>query len=334
MRRILFVVASIIASAFFLWLAMRDVPMDEIIESIRQANILWVIAALVFVTLGLWTRAIRWRVLLENKIDTRQAFYILSIGMLLNQLPFRVGEVARSGLATRSKIPFITAVTSILVERLLDTLLVVIALALALTQIPNAPPELTQPAALFGIVGIIAFGVLLVFARKPDFAWKVLGMVQSALPFIKRLKLDHLLENILQGIRPLAQWGSAFSAILWTLISWGLSMATFYCLGIALNVLDSLPLMTVLSVTMASFSIVIPVTVAAVGPFEAAVRLAGDAVQLPSVSSIALGFLFHGVTILGYAIWGALGMVLMGVSFGEMLSGAKPVVEGEDNRSQ
>lgn len=334
MRRILFVVASVIASGLFLWLAMRDVPMDEIIESIRQANVLWVLAALVFVTLGLWTRAIRWRVLLEQKIETKQAFYILSIGMLLNQLPFRVGEVARSGLATRSNIPFITAVTSILVERLLDTLLVVIALALALTQIPDAPPELTQPAALFGGVGIIAFGVLLVFARQPAVAWRVLNWVQSVLPFIKRLKLDQLLNNILQGIRPLANWGSAFSAIVWTLISWGLSLATFYCLGLALGVVDNLALMTVLSVTMASFSIVIPVTVAAVGPFEAAVRLAGDAVQLPSVASIALGFIFHGVTILGYAIWGALGMVLMGVSLGEMLSGARPNVEGEDKQSQ
>ncbi len=95
------------------------------------------------------SRAIRWRSLLNGRIRLADSFYILSIGMMLNQLPMRAGEVARSALATRAGIPFFTAATSIIVERLLDTLYVVIVLALALTQVPDAPPAITQAATLF-----------------------------------------------------------------------------------------------------------------------------------------------------------------------------------------
>src|SRR5262245_40387580 len=133
MRRVIFLIASVVVSAIFLWLALRGVPLDDVVQSIRQANLLWVIAALICIPAGLWTRAIRWRGLLGSKIEVMQAFHILNIAMLLNQLPFRAGEVARSVLATRSGIPFFTAATSILVERLLDTLLVVVWLSLALT---------------------------------------------------------------------------------------------------------------------------------------------------------------------------------------------------------
>jgi uncharacterized protein (TIRG00374 family) len=334
MRRVIFLIASIAVSALFLWLALRDVPLSDVAQSISQANPLWVIAALGFITAGLWTRAIRWRGLLDYKVETMQAFHMLNIAMLLNQLPFRAGEVARSLLATRSGVPLVTAATSILVERLLDTLLVVIWLSIALTQIPDAPPAATQAAILFGVAAVTAFIMLLVFARYPAIAHRILAFFENLLPFIKKLKLGRLLDHVLDGIKPLTQWRSALHAIAWTLISWIISLATFYCLALAIGAEDNLALMTVLAITLASFSIAIPVSVAAIGPFEGAVRLAGDAVGMSPLISTSLGFLFHGVTILGYAIWGTIGLLALGVSLSDVLKGkdenaGKPVATGE-----
>jgi uncharacterized protein (TIRG00374 family) len=328
MRRTVFLIASIAVSAVFLWLALRDVPVNQVIQSIRDANLFWVIASLGFVTAGLWTRAIRWRGLLDYKVETVQAFHMLNIAMLLNQLPFRAGEVARSLLATRSGVPLVTAATSILVERLLDTLLVVIWLSIALSQAPGADQSASQFALLFGLAAIFAFAVLIFFARYPNIAHRFLAFVERILPFIKRLNLKRLLDHVLDGIKPLTHWRSASHAFIWTLISWSLSLGIFYCLGMAIGVQNNLFLMTVLSITLASFSIAIPVSVAAIGPFEKAVQLAGDAVGIAPVLSTSLGFLFHGINILGYAIWGTIGLLAMGVSLSEVM---KPEISSAKN---
>lgn len=324
MRRTLFLIASILVSAVFLWLALRDVPVDEVLASLREANLFWIIVAVLCGTVGLWTRGLRWRGLLNDRVAPMAAFNMLSIAMLLNQLPFRAGEVARSALAARSGVPFFTAATSILVERLLDTLLVVIVLAATLTQIPDAPEAITQAAALFGIAGLVAVVVLLVFARRPEWARSLLSFFENLLPLLKRLPLRSLLEHILDGIKPLANLRSALYAIVMTVISWGFSFGTFYALTLSLNISEGNFLMTLLSVTMASFAIALPVSVAAIGPFEGAVRISGQAVGLNAALSLSLGFLFHGVTILTYAIWGTISLLMLGVSLGDVMrSGTK-----------
>lgn len=323
MRRTLFLIASVLVSAVFLWLALRDIPHQDIISSIQQAEIGWVVISILFGSVGMWTRGVRWRGLVNNRIGLVQSFNMFCIAMLLNQLPLRAGEVARSALATRSGVPFFTAATSILVERLLDTLAVVILLAVALTQLPDVEPAISQAAAVFGVLGVIAVGMLLLFARQPDLARSLLAFFERILPLLKRLPLRNLLENILDGIQPLARWRSAVHAIVWTAISWGISCATFYALAVSIGANHNTGLMTLLSVTMASFSLVLPVTVAAVGPFEGAVRLSGQAVGLSATLATALGFLFHGINVLVYAIWGTIGLLMMGVSLSDVLNAEK-----------
>lgn len=324
MRRTFFILASIGVSVLFLWLTLRGVPLEDVLLRLREANFFWILLSLVFVTAGLWTRAIRWRGLLDRRITTVQAFHMLNIAMLLNQLPLRAGEVARSVLVTRSQVPLMTAATSILVERLLDVLLVVIWLSLALTQTPQVDPVTVQVATLFGVASVVGFIVLIAFARYPAIPHRILSVIENILPFIKRLNLVRLVDHVLDGIKPLTQWRSAVHAIVWTIISWTISLGTFYCLTQALGITENAFLMTVLSVTLASFSIAIPLSVAAIGPFEGAVRAAGDAVRMSQVLSTSLGFLFHGITILGYAIWGTIGLLVLGVSLSDML---KPKVK-------
>ncbi|MBC6935766.1 MAG: UPF0104 family protein [Chloroflexi bacterium] len=319
MRRLVFLIASVLVSGLFLWLALRDVPHQEIIENIRQADLGWALIALVTVGLGLWTRAVRWRGLVNYKVTTMQAFHMLNITMLLNQLPLRAGEVARSLLATRSGVPLMTAATSIIVERLLDTLLVVIWLSVALTQAPNAQPDAVRLAILFGAAAVAAFIVLIVFARRPAIAHRILALVERLLPFIKRLNLGRLLDHVLDGVQPLTHWRSAIHAIGWTIISWSVSAVTFCCMMLAIGIQDNVVLMAILSLTLASFSIAIPVSVAALGPYEGAVRLAGDAAGVSQVLSTSAGFLSHGINILGYAILGTIGMLAMGISLGDVM---------------
>ena len=323
-------VASLAVSALFLWLALRDVPLADVLESIQQANPVWVLASFGTIVLALLTRAVRWRGLLGDRIPLGRAFYILGITFLANQLPLRAGEIARSLLATRSGVPVVTAATSIIVERLLDTVMVVVLLAVGLSRLPDAVPAATQLATLFGIAAVAAFVVLILFARYPAFVHRLLEALEARIGLLRRLALRRLVDNVLDGLQPLTDWRRAAHAIGWTVIAWLVSLTTFYTLELAFNVTTvDLLLMSMMSVALASFSIAIPVSVAAIGPFEGAVRLAGEALRLNPVLATSLGFVFHGVTILAYAVLGTLGLLALGVSLGDVMGGKKepPVVE-------
>lgn len=320
MRRTFIIIASVAVSSLFLWLALRGVPLGEIATNLSRANPLWVLVSVATVFIGLFIRAVRWRGLLDNRVTLRQSYMMFGVTFLLNQLPLRAGEVARSLLAARAGVPFMTAATSIVVERLLDTLIVVVILSVALTQIPLGLPAASQTAALFGIAAVAAFIVLVGLSRRPDIAHNILDFVEKRLPLVKRLNVRHLLDHILDGLKPLTHWRGAVHAIGWSLLSWGWSFGTFFALEMALGIGGDYGLtLTALAISLASFSIAIPVSIASIGPWEGAVRLAGDGVGLEPSISIALGFAFHGVSLLAYAVLGVIGLVAQGVSLGEML---------------
>jgi len=334
-RRTAFFIISALVSALFLWLALRGIDLQAVIDSIRQADIGWILVSAVFAFGSLVTRAVRWRGLLgdySEKLPLRTAFSIIGITFLINQLPLRAGEVARSLLAARYGVPVVTAATSIVVERILDTLLVVVLLAFGLSRLPEAPPAATSAATLFGITAVVAFVVLLIFARTPRYAHNTLAWFEARLTFLKRFNLRRLLDNVLEGLQPLTDVRRLAHAVLWTLIAWGFSLATLYPLLLALNITNvDAGLATVLGITLASFSIAIPVSVASIGPFEGAIRVAGEAVGMDAAAAVSLGFLFHGMSILNYAIWGTYGLMSLGVSLSDAMSG-KPQGSSDEVR--
>lgn len=321
MRRWLIIAASVVVSGVFLWLALRDVPLTEIVDGIRQADIGWVLLSVVGVFGAQSSRAVRWRGLLDDRVSLIHAIHILNITMLLNQLPLRAGEVARSLLATRSNVPVVTAATSIVVERLIDVVVVVLMLAVALSRLPDAPAAVAQAAMLFGAAAVVAFVVLVAFARYPQAAHRLLAWIEDRIPALRRLNGRRRLDEVLDGLRPLTHARRAVHFIGWTGIGWFFSLFTFYALerALAINGVD-LVLGTILGVPLAAFSIAIPVSVAAIGPFEGAVRVAGDAVNMSPVAATTLGFLFHGVTVFSYALFGVIGLVALGVSLGDVMT--------------
>lgn len=323
MRRVGFIVVSIVVSAVFLYFVLRDVPLADVVAQLQQANVFLVLVAFISGTVGLWVRAWRWRDLLEYKIGQIDAFYIIGITFLLNQLPLRAGEVARSFLARRHDIPVVTAATSIVVERLLDTVIVVLMLAIALANIPNVPSQVNQTAALFGVLALVGFVVLIAFARLPDVPRYLLRMIFRILPVLEKLPLMSILENVLTGLQPLTNIRRLLSAISLTIIAWGFSFGVLGSLHLALDISNvDMLVSTALGMALASFSVAIPVSVAAIGPFEAAIFLTGQMVMMPEVKAVALGLLFHGLSVLNYIVWGVVGFLALGISMGDLRQSA------------
>ncbi len=338
MRRAIFLIASVVVSAFFLWVALKGVDFQQVINSIQHAEIGWIIVAAICLSAGMWTRGIRWHGLLDFKPPRLKTSHILNLGFMLNLLPLRVGEVARSILIMREGVPVVTAATSVVLERLIDTLLVVVLLVFSITRIPNTPPAIIRPTTLFGAAVVAAFAVMVFFSRFPTIGHQVLEFVERFLPFLKRLGLNKLFDQLLDGLKPLTHLKSAIFAIVWTLISWGFSFVTLYALVRALNITsidgaaldeNNRILLTLLGLALASLGNAVPVSVAGIGPFEATILLAGQTVGIPNEMALSLGFLFHGINILGYAVWGIIGLLATGASLSDVMNSGRKVETSE-----
>lgn len=329
MKRVLFIAASIMVSGFFLWLAFRNVDLSSVLQRIQSADPLWVLIAFVFVAGSLITRAVRWQGMLDFRARFWRCFHILNLGFMLNLVPLRLGELARSLLIAREGVPFVTAATSVVLERMLDTLLVVILVVFTVATLPSVPPEISATATTFGVAVVAAFTLLIIFARFPAFGHRVLEAIERPFPFLKRLGLNRLFDHVLDGLKPLTHLRSAIHVIVWTIIAWASSFVTVYALvrGVNLTAAEGAPLtegatiaMSLLTLALAAFSIAIPLTVGGVGPFQGAVLIAGLAVGVPQDQALALGVLFQGINVLGYAVWGVIALLTMGVSLGDILN--------------
>ncbi len=313
-KRIAFILASIVVSGVSLVLVFQNIPLDDVLVTIQQADIRYLLIVFVILTLSMFVRGVRWWGILGYRLPLLQASHIVNVMFLGNQLPFRMGEVARSILSIRGGVPIVTSATSIVVERLVDMLVVVLMIAGVVSQLPGVPTQVTQSATLFGILAIIGFSALLILARMPDLAHKILDMILNIIPILKRLPLKTMLNHILDGLQPLTQARTLLFVLFWTIIAWGTSLLSFYflhlALGIEVNYIYSVPL----GIALASLSVALPVSVAALGPFEAAIVLTGQLVGMNSVSAVSLGFLLHGMSVFAYAVWGVIGLLALGVS--------------------
>ncbi len=324
MRKAIFIAVSVIVSGAFLWLALRDVPLEAVGRSISEASPLWILVSFGTVGLALWTRGIRFHGLLGGRVTRLTAFYMFCATMFINLLPLRAGEVARVLLATRYGVPVMTTAAAIVVERLIDVLTVLLLLAYSLARLPAAPPAVSNAAILFAIATVVGFAVLLALARFPHIAHNLLVSIEGRVPLARRLHLRQRLEEVLDGLRPLTNWRSAAHVTFWTVVGWFVSLMTIYTLEIAFGIQGTdLWLLAALSLALASFGVAIPVTVAGIGPFQGAVRLAGEVMGISAIAAASLGIVFHAVTVLAYSIFGVISLIALGVSLGDLMRPAE-----------
>jgi uncharacterized membrane protein YbhN (UPF0104 family) len=173
-----------LVSGVVIYLIARQIDFALLWESLRTANYVWIMPAAALSVAGLFTRALRWRVLLGRGLTLSRAFHIMNIAYMLNGvLPLRLGEVGRAWLASRGEdgVPVMRTASTIVVERLLDLLAVAvfIAIGLALGPVPDAlrtTGVLTSIAALGGVL------FLVLLANKRHWATALFERVTSGIP--------------------------------------------------------------------------------------------------------------------------------------------------------
>ncbi len=314
---------SVIALAYLLRRDLSGVK-DELVHAHY-----WAVVPCLGVSLfGLWLRSLRWRVLLNGRIAPDHSFHILNVSYFVNSvLPLRVGELARAVLAARldPPVPVLTSLSTILVERLIDTLAVFALVGITLAILPVGL-EIGVVGAVLGVGAVTGVIVLVVFAARPAWAHQLLDGIGRWVPLLRRPNWHDRLDQLLAGIAPLASLRATLLVAGWTAVAWGASVLAGYVLLYAIFD-DPTWVASMAMIALASFVVAVPAVPGNLGPFEAAVvfGLAGAELVPNTTDSRAVAFalLLHVVNLATYIGAGLLGLWVEDVSLGEVMHAAQ-----------
>ncbi len=297
-------VLGLVVSVTLLWWALHDVDLSEVVGHFRAARPLAFAAFVVVATLGFPLRTLRWRYLLRLDGQTLPfvpLWHATAIGFMANNLlPVRAGELARAYAANRlTQARFSTAMATIVVERIMDGLTLVALLALttaaggftaSTTVLGFTLGDIMKgAAALFAVVLIIAIGVV----HRPDVAFGLLDrVVRRVLSAKWAMKVEHVLEGLLEGLHVLRSWRRLATVALLSIAVWGVNGASFWICNIAFD-LQAPWTSGFLLQSLIAFGVAVPSSPGFFGPFEAVTRATLALYGIPAGLAVSYAVSYH-----------------------------------------
>jgi hypothetical protein len=319
---------SLLTIAFIL----SQIRVDQFGEALLRANYAYVLPCVLFLVLGLVTRAFRWRGLLQGALPLRRAFSIMNVAYLVNGvLPLRLGEVVRIYLTTQvtgHPVAALTAASTVIVERLLDLLAIVVMVLVALGFAP-VPRELQTASLVSAVAAIGGFIVLVWMASHRAWVTRLLTTAAKVVKPLAHPRWQTWVNQFLDGLLPLTTWRGFLSPVFWTAASWILSLIAGYFLMIAVfGVGDWVA--TALYIAAAAFAIAVPAVPGNLGTYEGSILLALQAMGYTDFNQMAaFAVLVHAVNVLVHAVTGLIGMLQEGVSLNQLQRGVQQMRQSE-----
>lgn len=320
-------------SAVLLWLAMRAVPLGDIVGVLRASNP-WLFALSAFVaTLIFPLRARRWQTILKpvaGRIPFGPLWRSTAIGMMVNNVvPARAGEVARAYALTREvgRVTFTSSLASLAVDRIFDAI-VLLGLMFGAMLSPAFPANarvagMTVPQfASGGIAAVI--GLLLICYFAVLMPARVLHVVRAVSDRLLPRVADRLVGFADQALGGLAVLRDArrFLAVLWWAVLHWLVHALALWIGFQAVGLEAPFVAALFLQGVLGFAVAIPSSPGFVGVFElaAAVGLSVFGVSESLAVSWAIGF--HVLTFIPITLIGIVYLLRLGINLRDIGSAA------------
>ena len=298
---------GIAVSVVALWILVRSVDIAAAMQVLATASPAWVALMLVTTTVDVGTRGARWRTLLAPiaPLQYRRVLGFTYIGYLANNvLPARLGELYRShALGEGEHVSRPTVLGTVVVERVVDTVMVV-AIAAVAVLVLSARGVMTS-AVLLGL----AFVSLLVIALGLGIAaHRLPGADRVAAIVARRPRLLELARRLRVGLAVAGRPRTIALALALSAVAWAASIGTFLAGGQAVGVELTVAQAALLTSGVALVTIV-PSGPGYLGTFELTVVGIADGFGIPRDAAFALGLLVHVMILLTTTVGGVIAML-------------------------
>jgi len=309
-KKTLKTILPIVLGVLLVWYSYSITSLEDrqqIIRYIREADLLWVGLSILIGILSHISRAIRWNYLLEplgytprisNNILIILMAYFANLG-----IP-RSGEILRAtALATYEKVPFEKGFGTIVTERIIDLLMLLLIISTALFSqtdiilqfLKDNGVNLTSSFLLLG-AGIIGLLIFMAFLRKSTsrFAVKLKGIAKG------------LLDGVLSIFKMKNKWGFVFH----TFFIWTAYIAMFWV--IKFTVAETMDLsIGQLLVGFVAGAFAMSTTNGGIGLYPIAVSKSLTIFGISSVSGDAFGWIMWIAQTLMVIVFGAISFLVL-----------------------
>lgn len=313
--KILRLAAVLAITVFFLWLAVRDVDLQRILQTIRAAKFIVLLPAAIVFTASFAVRTWRWHIILTDQGAVRPSvvFWANMAGYLGNHfLPARAGEMVRTALLCRhtnfSK-SFVLATA--LTERMLDAAILVLLSSVAFALSPARPVALAVDAWVIAAVSAIcALSLFLI----PLCEQVLSGLIGSfPLPARVRVRLTHMLSRAMVGLRAFHAPSKMSSFLALAVAIWCLDAAMAVLVGVALAVPVSFA-MALLLLAALGLSSIVPSTPGAIGVYQFVCISVLTPFAIDRNAALAYALVLQALAYCVVTVWGTIGLWRMSYS--------------------
>ena len=311
------------------------------LDTLSEANYTWLAPSLVAYFASFYFRSLRWRFLLRPFAETTTArlYPVVIVGYMANNLlPLRAGEFVRSYyLSRREPVSSVTALATIVVERVFDGLLMLLLLMAGVLFLPlsglpeGVRDEVTIPvwaaAAVMVVPFVLGFAVIILAALHPQRFLTMANRLARRMHLPARLRafISAFAKRFISGFEGLQRPSRLARLAALTVPVWVAEGVTYYCIALGFDLdahLGSQWLLVgsmLLIVSLANLAISVPLSQGGVGPFEIFAALALVVLGVESVHASAYAVVLHATLLLPVIVVGLFYLGVRSIPLGELL---------------
>lgn len=331
-----------LAAALVAWF-LRHADLSSVWAELRRGEPALLLLALATTLTTYATRSLRWQYLLRGIGPTHfaTAFRTTVIGFAVSfLLPARAGEVVRPYLLAREEgLPFTATFATVILERVLDLVTVLILfstyLLVAEPGAEQASPAMFRAVKLGGVAAAAATAAILAvfffLAGRPEALGRAALRVERVLPARLARLVARLAQTFAEGLAAVRNPRHLAMVLLWSFPLW-LSIALGIWLGsrafhIPISFPASFLIMTVLVVGVA-----VP-TPGAVGGYHEAYRFTVTTFfHAPNDRAVGAALILHAISFVPVTLLGIVFMAREGLTLGRVRVLARQAGTEEDER--
>jgi uncharacterized protein (TIRG00374 family) len=293
------VMAGLALSALLVYLSLRGMDYRAVVDGFRTIRYEYLLPTLATLFLMHLLRSVRWGLILKPLviIDQLSLFSITSVGFLaIIAIPARIGELARPYLvAKKSNVKISSAVGTILVERVLDSLTVLI-IAVFVLFFTTLPPWLVRASIIFLFVTLALLSLIVLMIVKHDTSSRLLAPLIGKLPARYAEGLNRLFRHFLDGFRIITNPRLLIYVIGLSIFIWLIDVLAIYLLflafGFQLPVMAAFVLMIILVIGIA-----IPTAPGFIGNWHYFCIIGLTLFGIPRTDALTFAIIYHALSI-------------------------------------
>ena len=334
-KTVLRTIIGIAISGVAIWILARSVDVPRTVDVLRTANPIWILVMVGTCFLDVGARGGRWQALLApiKHLPYRRVLGYTYLGYLANNvLPARLGELVRShALGEGEGISRPTVLGTVVVERIVDTVIVVGLAALAVLMLGVAGAMSTAVILGAAFVGVLVVGLFV-------------AMVSHRLPGAERVtaaaerypRILELARRLRDGLAVASRPSTLARALLLSAAAWAASFATFIAGGQSVGIELSITQAALLSCGVALATIV-PSAPGYVGTFELTAVSIAKIFDADPDAAFAMALLVHAMILAVTSVGGVIAALRLGVGLdtgaddaADVATAAEPAISRSD----